>query len=203
MQSNNNSEYFKIVDEILDAIFLCKIDEGIFYSKNHLCFKEIEKNIFLVGFDTIITRFLSFVSTFIFTSNYERINEGLPFGWLVQDGKTLSIPSPVNAILVEHNKNVINVPEIVRTKKFPDNWFVKFQIVDDKSKDKLLFGVNAYEWYVKKIDNLKTTLRNIINESTQTSLVTQYDGGRITYSISEILPKKENLKILMDLLGGK
>lgn len=203
MQNNTQSEYIKIVNDILDKLFLFKIDENTFYSKNHLCFKEVEKNIFIVGFDSIITQFLSFVSTFIFTSSFEKINEGIPFGWMVHDGKTLSIPSPVNAIMVAHNKNIINTPEIVRTTKFPENWFVKLQIEDEKSKNKLLFGVIANEWYTSKIEYLKTTLKKIIIESSQTSLVTQYDGGRITYSISEILPKKENLKILMDLLVGK
>lgn len=203
MQYNNKNEYFRIVSEILDKLFVCKVDENVFYSKNHLCLKEVEKDIYIVGFDSIISQFLSFVSTLVFTDYIERVEEGIPFGWLVQDGKTLSIPSPVSAIIVAHNKNIIDTPELIRNIKFPENWFVKLKIETDKAKAKLLSGNDAHEWYKSKIENLKYTLKKIIIESNPTDLVTLYDGGRIIYSISEILPKKENLKILVDLLGGK
>lgn len=203
MQLNNKNEYVRIVNEILDKLFVCKVEQNIYYSKNHLCLQEVEKNTFIVGFDSIIVQFLSFISTFVLSSQNEKVSEGNPFGWLVQDGKTLSIPSPVNAILVAHNKNVVNTPELIRTTKFPENWFVKFLIDDPKSKNNLMYGSAVYDWYSSMIESLKSNLKKLIIESNPTALITQYDGGRIIYSISELLPKKENLRILLYLLEGK
>ncbi len=200
--NKTHDDYTKILSEILDKIFMFEYDKNIYYSKNHLCLQETEKNVFIVGFDSYITSLLSFINTLVLTSLNERMYEGKPFGWIIQNGKTLSIYSPVNATILEHNRKIVDAPDSLRNKKFPDNWFIKFKFDDkDKTLKKLMHGKEAQIWYERTGQKLKNDIVKILTESSPKELVTQYDGGKLIYSIFEILPSNERIRILNSLFS--
>ncbi len=200
MNNDINDDYSKILSEILNKVFLFEIDNDIYYSKNHLCFQKTDENIFIVGFDSYITNLLSFINAIVLTSINEPIFEGKPFGWLVQNGKTFSIYSPVNAVIYEQNMNIVDKPDSLRNRKFPDNWFVKLKFQDKKDTLKLMQGKIAEIWYERINKKLKNEIINILKESHPKELITQFDGGKFIYSITEILPSNERIKIISDML---
>lgn len=204
MLESYEDSYDNLFNNVLDNLLVLDYDPECYYSNNHICLKRYIDNIFLIGIDCLVSRWLSFVSSIILVPEKENLFFKQPFGWIIQDGKTFSLYSPVNATIISHNKKAINTPDIIRNNPVEEAWLLKVQLENQELElNKLFYGKRAENILKEEIEQLKSKVYKILKEDRHTELITLPDGKKFVNSIYYLLPKKYYIGILTYLLSLK
>lgn len=196
----NYSEQAKM---LIDKLINAEIDPTYYYSKNHLCFCDSEAGMVLIGIDNLLANILNYLTCIVLLPVGESVKQRKSFCWLIQQGRTLTLYSPISGTIIQNNPLLINSPDIIRTTDFQKSWLTKIKLNKDSRLEDYYTGEKARVWFQNELKQTKDTFYEIIEKHRTLTSPTQFDGGVFSTSLSEIIPYGEYWNILRNLCFPK
>jgi len=140
--------------------FIFKVKDGIYYHKDG-CWAEKLNGRAKIG----MTDFFQTLNGDIASVNLLGVGIDVKQGEELGDVETMkvsfSITSPVSGKIIEHNKELVNTPELVNLDPFGKGWLAVIEL-DDFEKDKLnmMDSKNYFEFMKLKVEEESQRLKS-------------------------------------------
>jgi len=170
---------------------LLKIPQGVFFSRNHAWTHLGESGVAKVGMDDFLQHVTGKVNFISLKNPGEVINRGDLLTEIEQDGKRLSLFSPISGEITSSNLMLEESPEIINKDPYGKGWIYKVKPKDwVKETNSCLLGDEATEWSEKEMTRFKDFLTGgpMRKFSSEPSMALLQDGGEIRENILSELP---------------
>lgn len=203
--SNNSKivDYSEQAKMLIDKLMDVEIDPAYYYSKNHICLCDSDPGMVLIGIDSLLANILNYLTCIVLLPVGESVKQRKSFCWLIQQGRTLTLYSPISGTVVQNNTLLINSPDLIRSSDFQKSWLTKVKLNKDSRLEEFYTGEKAQVWFQNELKRTKYTFYEIIEKQRTLKSPTQFDGGLCSTSLSEIIPYAEYWTILRKLCFPK
>jgi glycine cleavage system H protein len=176
---------------VLSASIL-KIPQGIFYSKNHTWTYLEKSGVAKVGLDDLLLHITGSVKIQQMINSGENIKKGDKLAEIDQNGKSLSIFSPISGKVLDSN-HILNVDhELLNQDPYGKGWLFEIKPTNWVVEIPACFlAEEATDWFKKELDRYKDFLAvNMSKYSSETSFATLQDGGELIDNSLAELPEE-------------
>jgi glycine cleavage system H protein len=184
---NKQSTLVKKIHRVLGALTLniLRIPQGLFYSKNHTwTFLEKSGNA-KIGLDDFLLQIIGDVKLTPLKSPGDKLRKGEVVAEIVQNGKRLTITSPLSGEIVTTNTIILQNPELLQEDPYGKGWI--FAIKPSNWKDEIqayYLADEATGWITKELDRVKDFLAvSLGKHSSEPSIVVYQEGGELRQHI--------------------
>lgn len=191
---NNKEIIVRKIQQSWDTLTadILRIPQGLFFSKNHTWAQLGASGIARVGLDDLLLRLLGQVKISHFKSPGEKIKKGELLVEINQDGKTLSIYSPLSGEIMKSNMTVKENPEILNEDPYEKGWIYNMKPTNWIEETKSYYLADkANNWLRAELDRFKDFVAvSIVKYSPQPSMVIFQEGGELRNNpLSELQPE--------------
>lgn len=168
------------------------IPRGIYFDTTHT-WAFMEKSGYVkVGIDEFILHITGSLSNIKMKSLGDKVKKGEPIFTLIQDGKHLSIKSPISGTIVSFNNLLNIVPEILNKAPYNDGWIYTIEPSNWASESKFLIMSDKYrEWVKNEFIRLKDFLiTTLLSKNSKFTPILIQDGGELIDNILKDLDPK-------------
>lgn len=181
------------VNQVMSRISagILSIPQGVFHSRFHTWTHLDESGVARVGMDDFLKHISGDVKITTLKHPDEMINKGDLMTQIDQDGKCLSIYSPISGKILESNPTLHEHPEIFKEDPYRKAWIYKIRPVDWMNEtNSYLLAEDATNWAAKELSRFKDFLTGgpAGKHSSEPSMVLLQDGGEIRENILSELP---------------
>ncbi len=171
--------------------------EDLSYSRNHCWARRIGSGLVQVGIEQGLSEALLTPKAIVFPSPGQQIHRGQTSLWIVMEGGTLPVESPLDGIVRETNHELSNQPHLLNLQPFDNGWLFKLEVEDPSLHDAgLMNREQADSEYVADHDAFLASLQAAASTGYQTVGATLADGGQRLQSISDMLGPKKYFALL-------
>jgi len=176
---------------VLSAKIL-RIPQGLLYSRNHTWMFMERSGVAMVGLDDLLLHITGEVKFNPLKKPGDVIHKGELLTEIDQQGKTLSIASPLSGKIVETNQNLHDNPGMMNDDPYGKGWICKIKPTNWMTEAKsCYFAEEATLWSEQELIRFKDFLANTMhNNSPDASMVILQDGGEPADHSLAALPKK-------------
>jgi len=173
---------------VLSASIL-RIPQGLFYFRNHTWMYMEKTGAAKVGLDDLLLHITGKVKFRTLKTPGEKISKGDLLTEIDQNGKLLSIFSPVSGIITDTNSLLNESNGELNEDPYGKGWIYKIKpsnwIAETKS---CYFAEEATDWSARELERFKDFLaRTTRNYTPETAMIIMQDGGEIfDYSLSAL-----------------
>jgi glycine cleavage system H protein len=157
------------------------VPQGLFYSRNHTWMFMEKSGSARVGLDDLLLHLTGEVNLRKLRNPGEKIRKGDLLTEVYQDGKSLSILSPVSGEIKKINTAIAENPGILNKDPYENGWI--YEIKPSKwipEADDCYFEEGATHWLKTEMERFKDFLATEIKiYSAEPSLVVMQDGGTL------------------------
>jgi len=158
------------------------------YSRNHCWAKRIGGNLVQVGIEPGLSAALLAPKAIVFPSAGQRINCGETCLWIVMEGGTLPMESPLNGIVRNTNPLLANQPHLLSRQPFDKGWLLELEAEAPSAEEPgLMSREQADSKYAGDQDKFLAYLENATSASHHSVGVTLADGGQRLQNIADML----------------
>lgn len=161
---------------------------GLFFDRSHTWVFMERNGEVRVGLADFIPHVTGRVTGVRMKGAGDRVKKGEPFLTLVQNGKQVTIPSPVTGVVQEQNSRLNLEPGLVNQDPLSDGWVYRIQPLNWRDEMKSYFMGDSYrEWISEEFLRLRDFLASIlvpVEGDGQQEPVLQ-DGGEIRDGVLE------------------
>jgi len=174
---------------ILSAAVL-RIPQGIFYSKNHTWAYLEKSGTARVGVDDLLVHITGEVSVRPLKNPGETVNKGDLLAEMDQNGKSLSVFSPVSGTVLNSNQALIENKELLCDDPYGKGWIYTIKPSNWQAEmPSCLMAEEASEWFTKELNHYKDFLAiNMRKYSPEAAMVVLQDGGELSENSLSDLP---------------
>lgn len=173
---------------VLSASIL-KVPQGIFYSRNHTWTYLEKSGIAKVGLDDLLLHITGEVRIHQLKTPGESIKKGEILAEIEQNGKLLSVFSPISGKVIDSNP-VLNVNhQLLNDDPYGKGWLFNIKPSNWVAEIPACYlAEEATDWFKKELDRYKDFLAiNLGKYLPETSLTVLQDGGELVdNSLSEL-----------------
>ncbi len=158
-----------------------RIPQGLFYCKNHTWTHLEKSGTARVGLDDLLLHITGVVKFRNFRKPGETILKGELLAEIDQNGKTLSLLSPISGTVLNTNTLLIESPEIVNDDPYGKGWVYKLKPTNwvAETSDYYLAG-DATSWSELELERFKDFVAVSMKKySPEPSMVILQDGGEL------------------------
>lgn len=173
---------------VLSASIL-NVPQGIFYSKNHTWAYLEKSGTAKVGLDDLLLHITGEVKIRQLKNPGDSIKKGEILAEIDQNGRSLSIFSPISGKVVSSNSILDVNPDLLNEDPYGKGWLFDIKPTNWISEIPAFYmAEEATEWFRKELERYKDFLSiNISKYSPETSFATLQDGGELVdNSLSEL-----------------
>lgn len=173
-------EQFQKALGVLSASIL-RVPQGIFYSKNHTWTYLEKSGVAKVGLDDLLLHITGEVKIHQLKSSGESIKKGEILAQIDQNGRLLSIYSPISGKVLSSNTSLDVNNELLNQDPYGKGWLFDIKPSNWVAEIPACYmAEEATEWFKKELDRYKDFLAmNIGKYSPETSFATLQDGGEL------------------------
>jgi len=132
--------------------FIFKVKNGIYYHKDG-CWVEVEGNIATIGVSDFFQTLKGDVAGVSLYSIGVNIVQDDPLGDIETMKISIELISPASGKIIEHNKQLIDTPELINSDPYGEGWLLKAELKNFKADKLNLMDSGRYFDYMKaKVD---------------------------------------------------
>ena len=160
---------------------MINIPQGLFFSRNHTWTHLEKSGVAKIGLDDMLLHLTGDVKVRFLKKSGELLGKGEELAEINQDGKRLTVLSPVTGEIISSNTLIDQNPEIINDDPYNRGWIYKVkphQWVEDTSSYYL--ADEATNWSKKEMERFKDFLaRSMSKYSADPARVILQDGGEL------------------------
>ena len=149
-----------------------------------------------IGLDDFAQRLLGGIEGVVLPLEGEEVALGNPLLVLKGGGREVNLPSPLEGVILQRNREVEKRPRLINTDPYGRGWLVEMRPRGEGASSGYLSGAQAEEWLSKEVDRLHYILRTEIG-------VTVSDGGELGMDLRGALQPHQWELLIQVFLGGK
>jgi glycine cleavage system H lipoate-binding protein len=159
--------------------------KGLYFDKSHTwAFMQQDGNV-KIGLDDFLQHVTGSITRIKMKESGEKIRKGEKIMTIIQNGKQLSISSPISGIIKEQNISLVDNSNIVNTAPYSEGWVYLIEPKNWLREIQFLFMAEKYkDWlqdeFVRLKDFLATSFRS--NTTVYAHVILQ-DGGELTDNV--------------------
>jgi glycine cleavage system H lipoate-binding protein len=158
------------------------------YSQNHFWTKQISGNLIQVGIEPGLSAALLAPKAIVFPSVGQHIHRGQTCLWIVMEGGTLPVESPLDGIVTSTNHLLSNQPHLLSRKPFDKGWLFELESEAPSPVEAgLMSREQADSKYAVDQDRFLAYLQNAASGSQHSVGITLADGGLRLQNIADML----------------
>jgi glycine cleavage system H protein len=181
-----------------------RFDINYRYSKNHCWCEILDDKTVRIGIEPFLANILTTPKDIIFLSDGQSLKINHPCLWIITEGGTLSIPSPVDGTISEVNSALVSKPNTICEHPLESGWLYELQtdvnIIRGVEFMDYKYAATQYSQDQKQFEHL---LASALQQNNPSIGLTLADGGQPLESISEALGFKRYFLILQQAFGLK
>ena len=158
------------------------------YSRNHCWTKRTSGNLVQVGIEPGLSEALLAPKAIVFPSAGQRIQRGQTCLWIVMEGGTLPVESPLDGIVRSTNHLLSNQPHLLSRQPFDKGWLFELEAEAPSLEEAgLMSREQADSKYGVDQDKFLAYLENAASGSHHSVGITLADGGLRLQNIADML----------------
>ncbi len=192
--------YAMMLQNVLRSIEGQSLPEDRFYSSQHTWAKEDGDGLYVLGIDHFIGTMLGAAHSVAFSVSPTHIKAGEPYAWIVANGETVAVRSPIAGTIVENNTALADRSSVIHSDPYTKGWIAKIRPDEtvstltlrrsDKAAQVMKDDCARYE------DRIHSELQRL-----QTHIdSTMYDGGTALENFEEMFGTKKYYELLEGFL---
>lgn len=168
------------------------IPQGIFHSKNHTWAYLGKSGIAKIGLDDLLLHITGEVKINNLKNPGETIRKGDLLAEIVQNGKSLSIFSPVSGKILSLNPLISESPDLMNEDPYGKGWIYSLKPSNWMAEISCCYlADDATSWFSKELEHYKDFLANSAQKySPEPSLMVLQDGGELSENSLSGLPNE-------------
>jgi glycine cleavage system H lipoate-binding protein len=158
------------------------------YSRNHCWTKRTNGNLVQVGIEPGLSEALLAPKAIVFPSAGQRIHRGQTCLWIVMEGGTYPVESPLDGIVRSTNHLLSNSPHLLSRQPLDKGWLLELEAEAPAVEEAALMSKEqADSVYGPDQDRFLAYLENAASGSHPSVGVTLADGGQRLQNIADML----------------
>ncbi len=180
---NRPSAVRRKINRALDVLSaqLLRIPGGLFYSKNH-AWAHLEKSgNARVGLNDFLLQVVGPVQVKQLLPPGSKVQQGEVLAQITQNGKQLSIPSPITGVVVSANEELIDEPELLLDDPYTGGWLYALEPENwKKETGGLYLAEEATRWISSELERFKDFLSiSLARHAPEPTVVAFQEGGEL------------------------
>jgi glycine cleavage system H protein len=171
--------------------------EDRYYFRSHTWVEDGERRIAAIGIDGFAAKLLPHANSIVFPSVGSRVQQGEYCSWFVGPEGTIAFVSPVTGKIVEVNRELYGMPDLVRTSPYEKGWLARIELERIQADMKrLLPRISAHARCRKDIERLRRELFVHSRVDVPTAGATLFDGGRYVENVQSLFGLKKYVELI-------
>jgi glycine cleavage system H lipoate-binding protein len=157
------------------------VPKGLYYDKSHT-WAFMEKSGYVkIGIDDFLLHITGNLNRLKMKDEGEKVSKGEAVLSLIQNGKQLTIKSPISGIIKSFNKQIIDNPSIINVSGFNEGWIYTVEPTNwSRDLQFLLMSDKYKEWLKNEFTRLKDFISTItLSNNKELATIILQDGGEI------------------------
>jgi glycine cleavage system H protein len=168
---------------------ILRIPQGLFFCKNHTWAHLSRNGVAEIGLDDLLLHITGEVNLITIRENGERISRGDIIARIEQNGKTLTVLSPVSGVVMNSNHALTEHPALLAEDPYKEGWIYKVKPSAWKAEtSSYLLAEDAVAWLGNELSRFRDFLMASASEYThRTPELILQDGGELKdHTLSEM-----------------
>jgi glycine cleavage system H protein len=191
-----DAHFTTTLQNILGSVDQQSLPDDRVYTSNHTWAKADGTGLYVLGIDHFIGTMLAAAHSVAFSVPPTHIKANEPYAWIVANGETLAVCSPVAGTIVSNNPALVEHSSVIHTDPYGAGWIATIE-PDDGDAAQALHSSNEAAELLK--NDRKRYERAILSEAERMpshSSSTMYDGGIVLENFEAIFGTKKYYEIL-------
>jgi glycine cleavage system H protein len=173
------------------------------YSSNHTWAKADGDGRYVLGVDHFIGTILPSDQSVAFSVLPTHIKAGEPYAWIVANGETVAVRSPIAGTIGEHNASLADRSCVIHSDPYGKGWIAKIHPDDERPVASLQQADRFASTLSRDAERFEKTIRTAFRHARPGSGATMYDGGTAVDDFAAMLGTKKIYHILEQFLRSK
>jgi glycine cleavage system H protein len=187
---------------VLRTVNCQALPDDRFYSSNHTWAME-EKDgsgMVVLGIDHFIGTMLGAGHSVAFPVPPTLVRANEPYAWIVANGETLAVRSPISGTIVENNPALADRALAIHSDPYRQGWIARIRPDDDTRTSSLETAQQFARTIQKDGERFEQTISSKFFELPRVIGSTMYDGGTVLNNFEDMLGTKMYYEILEQFL---
>ena len=177
-------------------------EEDFQYSRNHWWARKTVSGKVRLGIESGLAQTLLAVKGIVFPSPHQRLSKGQACIWIVMDGGTLALESPLDGVVQSVNHDLIDKPHLLSLQPFDDGWLCEIEAEDVEAEAAgLLTAVDIRSKYSTDRTRFLASLAGATRSRRPPVGITIADGGEQLQNFADILGPIRYIALLRQHFG--
>lgn len=165
-----------------------KLREDRLYSKNHCWTRRVGVDLVQVGIEPGLSEALLAPKAIVFPSTGQRVYRGQTSLWIVMDGGTLPVESPLDGVVRGTNHRLASQPHLLNSQPFDNGWLFELAAEESSLQEAGLMNREQADLkYGVDQDRFLASLQSAASGAHRSVGMTLADGGQRLQNVADML----------------
>jgi glycine cleavage system H protein len=176
--------------------------ENYLYSPNHCWIKKIDESVAYVGLEPGFASILISLKAIVLPSVEEKVKQNEYCCWIILEGGTLPLSSPVTGKILATNAHITDDPQALFAHPLTHGWLFEIQPEQEAlSSSSMMNHVEANKRYSEDLSRFNNLLTDTLKGNSMTVGATLADGGQVLQDLSAMLGPKRYFELVREVFG--
>jgi len=177
-----------------------KLSPGYLYSRKHCWIKSKEANTVRVGIEPLFSSMLLNSKTVVLPSVGDRLHVNKVCSWVVLEGGTLAISSPLDGEVHRTNAALVDQPHEIHDDPFEKGWLFELTTSEDVfNSSSLLRTAEADRQFKEDERRFQSLVNTELKKHRMAAGVTLPDGGQMIQNVAAMLGPEKYFLLLSEV----
>ncbi len=194
-----------VVDQRQESLSTKKLENralshGHLYSRKHCWIKSNDDNTVRIGIEPVFSSMLHSSKTVVLPSTGDRLQANQVCAWIVIDGGTLPISSPLDGQVTRTNAGLVDQPNCIHDDPYEKGWLFELKTNEEVfNSSSLMRTAEAERHFCEDERRFQTLVSAELKKHRTTAGETLADGGRPIQNIAAMLGAEKYYLLLREV----